>query len=51
MKVAAKQMFPPLNSWNISNKLSFGNEEVTGVFGSGHDSNVKVRMISLDIGN
>lgn len=51
MKVAAKQMFPPVNSWNMSNKLSFRKEEVLGIFGSGHDSSLRVRMISLDIGS
>ena len=51
MKVAAKQMFPPVNSWNMPNKLSFRKEEVLGIFGSGHDSSLRVRMISLDIGS
>lgn len=51
MKVAAKQMLLHLNYWNLSNKLSFREEEIGRCFGSGHGSKVEVRMTSLDIGN
>ena len=51
MKVVAKQILLHLNYWNISNKLSFRDEEVGRCLGSGHGSIVKVRMISLNIDN
>lgn len=49
--MAAKQMFLHLNSWNISNKLTFRDEEVDRYFNSSDGSKMKVKIISLDIGN